>query len=509
MPGSITTKPPNPHSTSDVRDDEKGSSLEVGLVQNSYTPEEDRQVLRKIDLVILPMMCFTFFNQYLDKQSLSYTAVFGLIEDLNMSEREYSWCTSIFYIGQLLSEYPCIYCMSRFRLTKFVGATIIIWGIVCMCLAAPQNYAGFAAVRFLLGFTEGAVSPAFVTITSIWYRKQEHATRTALWVTMNGVAQVVGCLLMYGIGTNPSLGLQPWRIMFLISGALTVATGVAFYFLMPQGPNDAWFLNKREKEILSMRMADSREGGDKTDFSVRQLKETMLDPKAWFVFAFGVLVTMQSPVLAFASLVIQGLGFEQAETILYTAPSGAVQIALLWIGVLLCWIFPRHRTFVVVVMCIPPLIANVFLMQLDSSAGWGLIVASWLASCITSVMSILLSLAASNVKGNTKRAITNAMFFIGYCAGCIGAPQLWTDGPRYFEGVVTAIVTWCLLILTSIAYWYLCRSDNKKRDSKHHFASTESGSSAMDEEQVVRRDSTGAPVTDLTDKEDFRFRYSY
>lgn len=46
-----------------------------------------------------------------------------------------------------------------------------------MCLAAPTNFAGFAAVRFVLGFMEGAVSPAFVTITSIWYRKKEHPLR--------------------------------------------------------------------------------------------------------------------------------------------------------------------------------------------------------------------------------------------------------------------------------------------------------------------------------------------
>jgi hypothetical protein len=39
------------------------------------TPEEDRAVVRKIDMVILPLMCFVFFLQYLDKQSLSYAAV--------------------------------------------------------------------------------------------------------------------------------------------------------------------------------------------------------------------------------------------------------------------------------------------------------------------------------------------------------------------------------------------------------------------------------------------------
>jgi hypothetical protein len=39
------------------------------------TPEEEQAVVRKIDMVVLPLMCFVFFLQYLDKQSLSYAAV--------------------------------------------------------------------------------------------------------------------------------------------------------------------------------------------------------------------------------------------------------------------------------------------------------------------------------------------------------------------------------------------------------------------------------------------------
>lgn len=114
---------------------------------------------------------------------------------------------------------------------------------------------------------------------------------------MNGVAQIIGCLLMYGIGKNTSATIAPWRILFLICGALTSIAGVVFYIFMPNGPRDAWFLSTRQKQVLSLRMVQDREGGDKTDFSTAQLKEALLDPKSWFVFAFGVLVTMQSPVL--------------------------------------------------------------------------------------------------------------------------------------------------------------------------------------------------------------------
>jgi MFS family permease len=120
---------------------------------------------------------------------------------------------------------------------------------------------------------------------------------SSLWITMNGLAQIVGCLLMYGIGKNGSLAIAPWRVLFLICGAVTVAAGVMFYLYMPNGPNDAWFLSAREKEVLSLRMVKDREGGDKTDFSTSQLTEALLDPKSWFIFWFGVLVTMQSPVL--------------------------------------------------------------------------------------------------------------------------------------------------------------------------------------------------------------------
>lgn len=121
------------------------------------------------------------------------------------------------------------------------------------------------------------------------------------------------------------------------------------------------------------------------------------------------------------------------------------------------------------------------------------------ASCITASMSILLSLSASNVKGNTKRAIVNTMFFIGYCAGCIGSPQLWTNRPRYTEGVITSIVTWCLLFVAVIVYRLLCMQDNKQREAKAG-ASVDMSGDMLEE--------NGLHGADMTDKNDPSFRYA-
>lgn len=48
-----------------------------------------------------------------------------------------------------------------------------------MCMAATHSFKGIAAVRFFLGFCEGAASPSWVILTSNWYRRREHPVRVA------------------------------------------------------------------------------------------------------------------------------------------------------------------------------------------------------------------------------------------------------------------------------------------------------------------------------------------
>lgn len=85
--------------------------------------------------------------------------------------------------------------------------------------------------------------------------------------------------------------------MFLICGALTSVCGVVFYFVMPAGPTTAWFLTPEERIAAGHRLASQHDGGDKTNFSMAQLKESVFDFKSYAAFAFGILVTAPSPVL--------------------------------------------------------------------------------------------------------------------------------------------------------------------------------------------------------------------
>jgi hypothetical protein len=68
---------------------------------------EENRLQWKIDFMILPYLavCYAFF--YIDKTTLSYAAIFGIRDDLNIVGTQYSWLSSIFYFGFLAWASEC------------------------------------------------------------------------------------------------------------------------------------------------------------------------------------------------------------------------------------------------------------------------------------------------------------------------------------------------------------------------------------------------------------------
>lgn len=68
------------------------------------TAADNKRVLRKIDLHLLPILLCVYGLQSLDKTSLSYASVFGLIADTHLVGQQYSWTGSIVYVAQLIMQ---------------------------------------------------------------------------------------------------------------------------------------------------------------------------------------------------------------------------------------------------------------------------------------------------------------------------------------------------------------------------------------------------------------------
>jgi ACS family allantoate permease-like MFS transporter len=63
-------------------------------------PKALRRLLWKIDLTICPLLAAVYFLQFLDKTTLSYTAVMGIRSDTHLVGQDYSDLSMLFYIGE-------------------------------------------------------------------------------------------------------------------------------------------------------------------------------------------------------------------------------------------------------------------------------------------------------------------------------------------------------------------------------------------------------------------------
>lgn len=63
-------------------------------------PVQLKKLVRKIDLTIAPLLAAVYFLQFLDKTTLSYTAVMGIRTDTHLVGQDYSDLSMLFYIGK-------------------------------------------------------------------------------------------------------------------------------------------------------------------------------------------------------------------------------------------------------------------------------------------------------------------------------------------------------------------------------------------------------------------------
>lgn len=127
-----------------------------------------KRLVRKVDLVLLPLLCGTYLLQYIDKQAMAYAAVFDLFTTTSVTQSQYSWFASIFYFAYLIGEYPWIFLAQKTRLGKVVSACVLCWGTVLMLTAVCKDFPGLAACRFFLGIFEAPITTCFMMTVSMW-----------------------------------------------------------------------------------------------------------------------------------------------------------------------------------------------------------------------------------------------------------------------------------------------------------------------------------------------------
>lgn len=76
--------------------------------------------------------------------------------------------------------------------------------------------------------------PGAVFLVSSWYPRYERQQRLAIFYTASAFSGALSSLLLFAIAKMDGLrGVEGWRWIFLIEGAVTVAVGLVIPLLIP------------------------------------------------------------------------------------------------------------------------------------------------------------------------------------------------------------------------------------------------------------------------------------
>jgi hypothetical protein len=56
-----------------------------------------KKVLRKMDIRLIPNLALLYLLSFLDRGNIGNAKIEGMLEDLNMSGRQYNWCLTVFF----------------------------------------------------------------------------------------------------------------------------------------------------------------------------------------------------------------------------------------------------------------------------------------------------------------------------------------------------------------------------------------------------------------------------
>lgn len=464
-------------------------------------PVYEKKVLRKIDRNLLPIIIALMSCQLMDKTTNSYASIMGLQESLNMSAQEYSWVGSSFYFGYLIFQYPANRALQRLPLSKTLGSAVIIWGVILMCHAACTNSAGFLACRVLLGAFEGFMNPAYILLTSQWWRKSEQYMRTCIWWGMQGFGTILGSGIAYGLQVHRTgvHSLPSWKCVYIITGCITIFLGVVSILHVPDLPTKAWFLNDEEKLYAVERARENQQGFGNQKFKWNQFREAISDSTTYAFFFYGITYAIPNGGFNnFGSMLLKGdFGFSTADALIMNMPGGGIDIVIPPLLAYFNYKFMKNRRLLTCIGTNAFVFMGMCLLNFTESRGSKLF--GYLTFYVaTAVSAGICSTISSNVAGSTKKIVVNIFFFVGYCTGNIIGPQTFRadQAPGYSGAKAAMLVSFGVgtLIIVYLYFIYLFR--NKEKEKKI---------AELGDNYVVPGNIAFA---DLTDKENPEFRYS-
>ena len=172
------------------------------------------RVIKNLRWWMLGMFLLGVTVNYITRNSLGILAP-ELKNSLNMSTEQYSWVVAGFQLAYTLFQPICGWLIDVIGLKMGFLICALIWSVTCLLHAGAGSWLHLALLRFVMGASEAAATPANAKAIGDWFPKKERPV-AAGWA---GVGFSVGAMLAPPIIYVAHISFG-WQGAFLLTGGL-------------------------------------------------------------------------------------------------------------------------------------------------------------------------------------------------------------------------------------------------------------------------------------------------
>ncbi|KAL8831457.1 MAG: hypothetical protein Q9191_000868 [Dirinaria sp. TL-2023a] len=182
-------------------------------------------------------------EHFLDRSNVGNARIAGLSRDLELDSGQYEWLLRAFYITYITFEW-----------------------------------------------SEAAFGPGVPFYLSFFYKRDELALRTGLFISAAPLATSFAASLAWLITKiSDYVPIAAWRMLFLVEGFPSVIVAIFAWHCLPDSPNTAVYLTKRQKRVATLRLRKERDPSYAAQagrgVKWTEIMEALADPKNYVTAA--------------------------------------------------------------------------------------------------------------------------------------------------------------------------------------------------------------------------------
>lgn len=294
---------------------------------------EGRRLYRKVAWRLIPFLCCCYLAAYLDRINVGF-AKLQMADQLQLSDAAFGLGAGLFFVGYILFEVPSNLILKRVGARVWIARIMVSWGVLSACTLLVTTPAQFYVLRLLLGIAEAGFLPGVLYYLTLWFPTHRRGRMIALFMIGLPLSSVIGAPLSGWIleAFDGLQGLRGWQWLFLLEGVPSVLLGLLALRLLPEGPQDAEWLDLREQghllRDLTVDEAQSPASGD-------SFRQGFFNLKVWMLGGIDFAILLSAYAMGFwMPTFIRQAGVADASDIgLLTAlPSIAAVFGMLALG---------------------------------------------------------------------------------------------------------------------------------------------------------------------------------